>query len=580
MLLNATLFLAAAVIVVPLSKRLGLGSVLGYLLAGIAIGPWVLRLVTDVDSILHFSEFGVVLFLFVVGLELQPSRLWRLRREVFLIGGGQVLVTTLVLSAAALACGLGGAAALIAGFAMAMSSTAFVLTMLAERKELGLRYGRLAFAILLFQDLAVIPFLALVPVLAGQTVASEGHWSWAVLQVVVVLSLLIVASRYLLRPLFRFVASTKLSEVFTAAALLVVLATSLAADAVGLSMSLGAFLAGVLLADSEYRHELQADIEPFKGLLLGLFFMAVGMSANLGLLLEQPLKIAGLVLGLLAVKAAVLYALGRISGADADSSRALAVSTSQGGEFAFVLFGVAAAAGILDAPLKDLLVLVVTLSMMVTPPLYSLMDRLRPDDEPVYDEIRVAASPVLIAGFGPFGQIVGRLLSVKKIPYTVLERDWQQVDFVRRFGNPVFYSDASRLDVLRAAHADQAKLFVLAIADVDESLRVAATVRHHFPDLRVLGMAVTRQHALSLMDLKVTVIRRSLYSSLEMGRLILMAMGEDEATAARAIEMFRKHDEDTLLKQHAGARNDEQAIQTARAAAQELEQLFEADKNN
>lgn len=578
MLLNATLFLAAAVIIVPLSKRLGLGSVLGYLLAGIAIGPWALRLVTDVDSILHFSEFGVVLFLFVVGLELQPSRLWRLRREVFLIGGGQVLVTTLILSALALASGLGGAAALVAGFAMAMSSTAFVLTMLAERKELGLRYGRLAFAILLFQDLAVIPFLALVPMLAGQTLAVEGHWSWSVVQVLLVLSLLVLASRYFLRPLFRFVASTKLSEVFTAAALLLVLATSLAADAVGLSMSLGAFLAGVLLADSEYRHELQADIEPFKGLLLGLFFMAVGMSANLGLLIEQPLKILGLVLGLLVVKAAVLYTLGRLSGADNESSRALAVSTSQGGEFAFVLFGVAAAAGILDTPLKDLLVLVVTLSMMVTPPLYSLMDRLRQDLEPVYDEIRVAASPVIIAGFGPFGQIVGRLLSVKKIAYTVLDRDWQQVDFVRRFGNPVFYSDASRVEVLRAAHADQAKLFVLAIADVDESLKVAATVRRHFPHLQVLAMAVTRQHALSLMDLKVTVIRRSLYSSLEMGRLILTALGDDQATAARAIDMFRKHDEETLLKQHALARDDEQVIQTARAAAEELEQLFEADK--
>lgn len=578
MLLNAALFLAAAVIVVPLSKRLGLGAVLGYLFAGIAIGPYVLRLVTDVESILHFSEFGVVLFLFIVGLELQPSRLWRLRREVFFVGGGQVLLTTLILSALALASGLGGAAALVVGFAMAMSSTAFVLTMLAERKELGLRYGRLAFAILLFQDLAVIPFLALVPLLGGQALAAGSALWVSVLQVIGMIVLLVVGSRYLLRPLFRFVAGTKLSEVFTAAALLVVLGTSLAADAVGLSMSLGAFLAGVLLADSEYRHELQADIEPFKGLLLGLFFMAVGMSANLGLLLEQPLKIFGLVLGLLVIKAAVLYLMGRVSGADSDSSRALAVSTSQGGEFAFVLFGVAATAGILDAPLKDLLVLVVTLSMMVTPPLYSLMDRLREDEEPLYDEIRVAASPVLIAGFGPFGQIVGRLLSVKKIPYTVLDRDWQQVDFVRRFGNPVFYSNASRVEVLRAAHADQAKLFVIAIADVEESLKVAETVRHHFPNLRVLAMAVTRQHALSLMDLKVTVIRRSLYSSLEMGRVILTAMGEDETAAARAIEMFRKHDEETLLKQHALARDDEQAIQTARAAAVELEQLFEADK--
>ncbi len=579
MLINAAIFLAAAVILVPLSKRLGLGAVLGYLLAGIAIGPWGLRLITDVDSILHFSEFGVVLFLFVVGLELQPSRLWHLRREVFLIGGGQVFLTLLIVAGAALAFGLSGTAALVTGFGLAMSSTAFVLTMLAERKEMGFRYGRLAFAILLFQDLSVIPFLALVPLLAGQGMAEGGSLWLSVAQVTSVLALVVLAGRYLLRPLLRIVASTQLSEVFTAAALLVVIGTSLAMDAVGLSMSLGAFLAGVLLADSEYRHELQADIEPFKGLLLGLFFMAVGMSADLGRLLEQPLRILGLVAGLLMVKAAVLYALGRAAGANAESARALAVSTSQGGEFAFVLFGVAAAAGILDGGLRDLLVIVVTLSMMVTPPLFSLLDRLKTETEPVYDEIRVAASPVILAGFGPFGQIVGRLLRVKKIAFTVLERDWQQVDFVRRFGSPVFYSDASRVEVLRAAHADQARLFVIAIADEDESLKVAQTVRHHFPQLRIFAMAVTRQHALNLMNLGVRdVIRRSLYSSLEMSRQLLMEMGESETAAARAIEMFRKHDQETLQKQQAVARDEEQVFQTAQEAARELEALFESDK--
>ncbi len=578
MLFNAAIFLAAAVILVPLSKRLGLGAVLGYLLAGLAIGPWGLRLVTDVDSILHFSEFGIVLFLFVVGLELQPSRLWRLRREVFLVGGGQVFFTLLLVAGAALAFGLSGTAALVTGFGLAMSSTAFVLTMLAERKEMGFRYGRLSFAILLFQDLAVIPFLALVPLLAGQGMADDDTLWLSITKVVSAVALLVLAGRYLLRPLFRFVATTRLSEVFTAAALLVVISTSLAMDAVGLSMSLGAFLAGVLLADSEYRHELQADIEPFKGLLLGLFFMAVGMSANLGLLFDEPLKILGLVLGLLLIKACVLYALGRAAGADNESARALAVSTSQGGEFAFVLFGVAAGAGILDLALKDLLVIVVTLSMMVTPPLFALLDQLREEAEPVYDEIRVAASPVIIAGFGPFGQIVGRLLRVKKIPFTVLERDWQQVDFVRRFGNPVFYSDGSRVEVLRAAHADQAKLFVVAIAEEDESLKVVETVRHNFPHLRIFAMAVTRQHALNLLDLKVTVIRRSLFSSLEMARQLLLELGQDETSAARAIELFRKHDEETLQKQHAVARDEEKVIQTAQEAARELEALFQSDK--
>ncbi len=302
------------------------------------------------------------------------------------------------------------------------------------------------------------------------------------------------------------------------------------------------------------------------------------MSAKLGLLFEQPLKIAGLVTGLLLIKSGVLYALGRLSGAGNDSARALAVSTSQGGEFAFVLFGVAAAAGILDPGLKDLLVIVVTLSMMVTPPSYALLKKLVVEDEPPFDEIRVAASPVIIAGFGPFGQIVGRLLRVKKIPFTVLERDWQQVDFVRRFGNPVFYSDASRVEVLRAAHTGSARLFVVAIADEAESLKVTETVKHHFPQLKIFAMAVTRQHAISLMDLGVEVIRRSLYSSLEMSRHLLMELGEDEASAARAIELFRKHDEETLHKQHAVARDEEQVFQTAQEAARELEALFESDK--
>ncbi|HUR40592.1 MAG TPA: monovalent cation:proton antiporter-2 (CPA2) family protein, partial [Verrucomicrobiae bacterium] len=453
MLSAVAIFLVAAVIAVPLSRRLGLGAVLGYLAAGLVIGPWGLGLISDVDDILHFSEFGVVLLLFLIGLELQPERLWRLRGQVFGLGGAQVAATTLVLATAAYALDVPPMAALIAGFGLAMSSTAFVLRMLSERNELTSREGRMAFAILLFQDLAVIPFLALVPMLAG---GGEGAGALPALRALAVIALVVFAGRFLLRPVLRHLAAAKVPEIFTAAALLVVIGTSLLMEAVGLSMSLGAFLAGVLLADSEFRHELQADLEPFQGLLLGLFFMAVGMSVNLGLLAEKPLLVLGLVAGLVIAKAGVLYAIGRIARGPADASRALAIALSQGGEFAFVLFGVAAVAGVLDAPLHQLLLVVVTLSMATTPALYALQARFRaPLAGPPFDIIEASEAPVIIAGFGPFGQIVGRLLRLRRIGFTVLEKDVAQVDFVRRFGNKIYYGDAARLDLLRAAHAEK-----------------------------------------------------------------------------------------------------------------------------
>ncbi|HEX4872162.1 MAG TPA: monovalent cation:proton antiporter-2 (CPA2) family protein, partial [Nevskiaceae bacterium] len=433
MLAQLALFLAAAVLFVPLFRWLKLGAVLGYLAAGIAIGPWGLGLIDDVEAILHISELGVVLLLFVIGLELQPSRLWRLRHSVFGLGGAQVLISALLLGAAAMALGLSFTAAVVAGFGLAMSSTALVLQMLGERKELTTRHGRGAFAILLFQDLSVIPLLAVVPLLGLQAAQTSGDpgW-WAALRTVAVLVGVVVIGRYALRPLLRMLAATQVAEVFTAAALLLVLGTALAMQWVGLSMSLGAFLAGVLLADSEYRHELQADIEPFKGLLLGLFFIAVGMSANLGLLAEQPLVVGGLVLGLLLVKGAVLYAIGRVAGQPVDSARALAFALPQGGEFAFVLFALAAGVGVLASGVSELLVMAVTLSMILSPPLYSLQARFaREEEAPAFDVIDVPETPVVIAGFGPFGQVIGRLLRVKRIGFTVLEKNWQQVDFVR-----------------------------------------------------------------------------------------------------------------------------------------------------
>ncbi|MDB5972857.1 MAG: potassium transporter [Hydrocarboniphaga sp.] len=582
MLLDIALFLAAAVLFVPLFKRLGLGAVLGYLAAGVCIGPWGLGLISDVESILHFSEFGVVLLLFIIGLELQPTRLWRLRSAVFGSGGLQVLLTTIALAGIALAAGLSPSTALIAGFGLAMSSTAFVLQMLAERGELTTRHGRGAFAILLFQDLSIIPFLALVPVLAigeGAHAASGQSTTLSVAMAVAAVVLTVLGGRYALRPLLRALAKIQVAEIFTAAALLVVIATALAMDAVGLSMSLGAFLAGVLLADSEYRHELQADIEPFKGLLLGLFFIAVGMSANVGLFAEHPLQVLAVVAGLIVVKAAVIFVVGRLFGMPADSSRSLALALAQGGEFAFVLFGVAVGAGLLDPALQDLLVLSVTLSMMLAPLIYMVHARMRPEiAPPPFDEIDIEAAPVVIAGFGPFGQIVGRILRMRRIRYSVLDKNADNVAFLRRLGIPVFYSDASRFEVLRAAHTGDARLLVVAISDPAESRRVVETARHHYPTLTIIAIARTRQHALDLLDMGVkSVVRRSYFSSLEATRKVLLALGESETLVERTISTFRRHDEKTLLRQLAGSRDEQSLLQAAREANRELEELFDSD---
>jgi monovalent cation:proton antiporter-2 (CPA2) family protein len=583
MLADLALFLAAAVIAVPLFKRLGLGAVLGYLAAGIVIGPYCFGLISDVDSIFHFSEFGVVLLLFVIGLELQLTRLWRLRAQVFGLGGAQVFISAAALSALALSQGLGTAAAIVAGFGLSMSSTAFVLQMLAERKELPDRHGRAAFAILLFQDLAVIPFLALLPMLGAGAAAKAGGIPWVgAAEAVAALAVVVFAGRYALRPIFRALAATQIPEVFTAAALLTVTATALGMEAVGLSASLGAFLAGVLLADSEYRHELQADIEPFKGLLLGLFFIAVGMSANLNFIVQEPLLVLAVVGALLAVKAAVLYGIGRVAGLPNDSALRLAFALPQGGEFAFVLFGVAATAGVIESRLQDLLVVAVTASMIVSAPLYTLVAHFtgkREEDTPVYDEIDTAENDVLIAGFGPFGQIFGRMLRLKKIPFTVLDKNAQHVGFVRRFGSRIFYSDAGRVEVLRAAGAANARFFVLAIADVEESLRIATVVRRNFPQMRIFACARDRMHAMNLLDLGISdVIRRSYGSSLEMAAVLLDALGESPEHIERDIARFRRHDQETLLKQHAVYRDEKQLIQTAKESAEELQTLFEADE--
>jgi monovalent cation:proton antiporter-2 (CPA2) family protein len=581
MLEQSAIFLAAAVVAVPVFKRLGLGSVLGYLAAGALIGPSGLGFVEEVESTLHFAEFGVVLLLFVIGLELQPALLWKMRGQVFGLGGAQVLVTTVLFTIAGVALGLSHEAALVAGFGLSLSSTAFVIQLLGEKNEMTTPHGRTSFGILLFQDLAAIPALALVPLLGARDAAADSDQS-ALVQIGLIAGVivgLVVAGRVLLRPLFKFVASTRSHELSAAWALLVVIGTALVMAQVNLSMALGAFLAGVLLADSEYRHEVEADIEPFKGLLLGLFFMAVGMSANLRLVLQQPLLIVGLALGIVAVKLLVLYGIGVATRMPRASAASLGVALSQGGEFAFVIYGVALTAGVLTGAVAEVLVVSVTLSMAVTPLAFVARDRIlaflsRREGVREFDQIDAPETEVIIAGFGRFAQIVGRILRAKRIRFTALEASAAHIDFMRRFGTEVYYGDASRVDLLRAAKADKAKVFVLAIDDMEASVRTAQTVKHHFPHLKIIARARNREHANALMDLGIEhIIRELFHSSLVAAREVLEALDMSPAEAHMAVRLFREHDE-AALTQQAAQRGDD----AARKVAADLEKLFERDQ--
>ena len=580
MLILIALLLLASVVMIPLARRAGLGAVLGYLMAGVAIGPWGLALITDADAILHFAEFGVILLLFVIGLELKPARLWELRKPVFGLGGAQVLLSALAIGAIAMLLGQPWRLAMVIGLALALSSTAMVLQTLAERHQLTDRHGRDGLAVLLFQDIAVIPMLAILPLLAGSS-GSVGVGPF--LTAVAAILGLVVLGRKVLHPLFGWIATLGNRETFTAAALLVVVGATLLMEAVGLSASLGAFLAGVVLADSQYRHELEADLEPFKGLLLGLFFMAVGMEANLGLLLEQPLRLLAITGGLLLVKFVALLVIGAIAGRSASSTRKLALSLAQGGEFAFVIFQLARQQALMPSALSDLLTLAVTLSMLAWPLLVMLDDKLvsrRLDHQPAppFDPIAETDNPVVIAGYGRVGQIVARVLTVKRIPFTVLEADPQQVDYVRRFGNEVYFGDASRLDLLHAAGVEKAKVFVLAIDDVEASLRTAELVHRHFPGVEIHARARNRMHAYRLMDLGVSkILRETWHSSVAMSEAVLIDLGFTAEHARRTAQRFAEHDEETLRKQYAIYDDETQFAQSVQQARAELRNLFEQD---
>ncbi|MGZ9711018.1 glutathione-regulated potassium-efflux system protein KefC [Glaciimonas sp. GNP009] len=584
LLLNALIYLAAAVVAVPIAKRLGLGAVLGYLLAGMVIGPWGLRLIDGVEDILHFSEFGVVLLLFLIGLELEPKRLWSLRRPIFGWGGTQVGIVTLALFGAAIGFGVDWKTALIASLGLSLSSTAIVLATLSERKLTATPAGSAGFAILLFQDIAAIPMIAIVPLLGVAAVqGSDAGWLSAA-KAVAVIATLIFGGRFLVRPLIRMIAKTGLREIFTAFALLLVIATGLLMEWVGMSMALGAFLAGVLLADSEYRHALETDLEPFKGLLLGLFFIAVGMSVDFGVFLAQPWLVLGLVAGFLLIKISVLYILSKLFKIARAQQFLFAVLLSQGGEFAFVVFGAAAAAKVFTQETSSLLVVVVALSMVTTPLLlifydkvvlpYFVSTRQRPDD--VIDDNE---NLVIIAGFGRFGQIVGRLLHANQVSMTVLDHDPDQIDLLRKFGFKVFYGDATRIDLLRTAGVAKARLLVVAIDDIDGSLRLIAAVRRAYPLLPIAARARNITHYYDLMDLGVTVIERETFdSALQLGRQALQQLGFGPSRAEQAAIKFRAHNLQTVHDIYPHHKDQQQRVSLARQARAELEEMFAHDQ--
>ncbi|WP_342245011.1 monovalent cation:proton antiporter-2 (CPA2) family protein [Pseudomonas sp. OTU5201] len=583
----AVIFLVAAVLTVPLAKRLQLGAVLGYLAAGVLIGPSALGLISDTESVAHLSELGVVLLLFIIGLELSPRRLWVMRRSVFGIGLAQVLLTALAIGAIAwlgFAQSLNTAAVL--GLGLALSSTAFGLQILAERKELTSPHGRLAFAILLFQDIAAIPLIALLPVISGAgELEADRDTLVHLLQVVGSVGAVIVGGRYLLRPVFRIVAKTKLQEVSTATALLVVIGTAWLMELVGVSMALGAFIAGLLLADSEYRHELESQIEPFKGLLLGLFFISVGMTADLSLLLNQPRVVIGLTLLLVLIKLPLLFLVGRLGGGlDNAHALRLGIVLAAGGEFAFVVFKLAFEQHLLDNHLHDLLVLAITLSMAITPLLVLTLFRLfktRPAPVTVpeeYTRIDNDAPRVVVAGMGRMGQIIARMLRAQRVPYVALDTNVEMIEYGRSLGRmPIYYGDPLRPEILRAAKVDKAEFFIVATDDPDTNLKTTELVKRLYPHIKVIARARNRQHVHRLLDLGAVPVRETFHSALEMSRQALLGMGLDEDQANARIRRFQRHDEEVLAAQHQVYDDEVAVIQTARQARAELEHLFDAD---
>jgi glutathione-regulated potassium-efflux system ancillary protein KefC len=584
-LTTSLIYLAAAVIAVPLARALGLGSIIGYLGAGIAIGPWGLKLVTDAQTILAVAEFGVVLMLFLVGLELEPRRLWSMRRPIFGWGTVQVAASTLVMTAVGVAFGVAWPIAVAASLGLALSSTAIGLAVLGERNAMPTNAGQGVLAIALFQDVAAIPILALLPLLAPQAAAAAGGGWLGAAKAVAVIAALLLGGRLLLRPALRWIAGSKTPEIFTAASLLLVVATAALMHAVGLSMALGAFLAGVLLAESEYRRELETDLEPFKGLLLGLFFIAVGMSIDFAVVLAQPGLVAAIVLGLLVVKAIVLVAIARFMPIPLAERPVFVILLAQGGEFGFVVFQAALQAGVIDAATSSLLVAAVAVSMLITPLALVLTDRwllprLARQSAPTMAEIDEPQSEqVIIAGFGRYGQIVGRLLLANGIKPTVLDHDSEAVEAVRRFGWRTFYGDATRLDLLRMAGGSQARVLVVAIDDIEQSLALVDMAREHFPNLTLVARARNVQHWFQLRARGVALIERETFdSALMSARSVLEALGFERHQARNLALRFRRHNLEQLEESAPHFKDESKLIALSKIGREQMERFMAEER--
>lgn len=574
----------AAVVFVPLFRKIGLGAILAYLFAGIIIGPFALKLISDAKDILHFSELGIVFLLFVIGLELAPNKLWALRRSIFGLGLLQVLLTGAVFTWIGTLLGFPLALSYAASFGLALSSTAFSIQMLEDSNQLNTSHGQDTFAILMFQDLAVVPIVASLAFFSS----SASHSSLdavSILKAVAVVALLILVGHFLIRHVLRLIASAETPEVFTAMTLLIVIGSAVLMESIGLSMGTGAFLAGVLLANSEYRHELETDLAPFKGLLLGLFFMAVGMSLDLVVLAQKPHWVLLLTGAFMAIKGILLFALSRFFGRPPETARNTSLTLALGGEFAFVLFSAAISQNIMDAESASLLSAAVTLSMAMTPFLFAFNQKYLRSfselSERPYDDDFPSDVEVIVAGFGRFGQIVTRFLNAEDVVYTILDHDASQVDTARQFGNKVYYGDASRHDILEAAGAKKAKYFVLAIDDPTQSVAAAKMVKQHFPNLDIIARVRNRQHALDLMDLGVTSIHRETYmTSLEVAKEVMVKRGKAEASIERAVRNFRMHDEKILRKQLELRHDEKQMWSYTSQATKELERILKEDQDS
>lgn len=595
MLEMAVIYLAAAIIAVPIAKRLGLGSVLGYLIAGIVIGPFALGLVGDQTDVMHFAEFGVVMMLFLVGLELHPARLWKLRKSILGLGGLQVLVTsTLLFIVCYSLLGLRWETALAIGLMLALSSTAIVIQTLTEKGWIKQEAGQNAFSVLLFQDIAIIPILALLPLLAFSDIANTAstHSSLIehypvygqVLIALFVIAAIILAGKYISAPLFRYIAETRLRELFTLFALFLVIVISVIMKNIGLSPALGTFLAGVVLAENEFRHELEADIEPFKGLLLGLFFITVGASIDFPLLMTEFSLVVLLVCGLIFVKAVVLYVLAIVFNIKSKQKFLFTLALAQGGEFAFVLLSVTTSLNILTPDQTKITTLVVAISMLMAPLLLMFYDKVikrETTSQPNFDSLNEieATKNVIIAGYGRFGQIIGRLLTAQGYHLSILDHSSGQIELLRRFGNKVFYGDAARKDLLDASGANDAQLLVIAIDDADKILEIAKLAQKHYPHLKIAARAIDRRHAYQLMKIGINTFKRETFdSALNLGVDALTLLGNDEEISIRAGKLFAVHDNESMIELAELWGDDHSYGIASKQRTEDLKQVLHNDK--